>query len=199
MANMIFIDMPAGVGFSYAKTGEASRSSYSLLALHESRIYVNPLKNMKKPRQSPRGVLVGPKVGFKPVKQVYRQVSKKNNVNSSGKRKDAEPTIGVSNSNPSDVLNSVENDVDLGRNGRASSLASKKANFSGSSFWNVKSSSTSTTPIVEKNDKIERLIIDEKVTLVDDEGKLFAKVDSSVDHDSKDEVASVDNEVTNSV
>ncbi|GJV28998.1 ORFIII-like polyprotein [Tanacetum coccineum] len=32
--NMIFMDMPAGVGFSYAKTWEASRSSDSLLALH---------------------------------------------------------------------------------------------------------------------------------------------------------------------
>nr|GEU57954.1 retrotransposon protein, putative, Ty1-copia subclass [Tanacetum cinerariifolium] len=71
-----------------------------------------------------------------------------------------------------------------GRNGKTSSLASKKANSSGSSFWNVKSSSTSTTSIVEKIDKIERLVIDGKVTLVDDEGKLLAKVDSSVDHES---------------
>nr|GEV90389.1 putative reverse transcriptase domain-containing protein [Tanacetum cinerariifolium] len=85
----------------------------------------------------------------------------------------------------------------IGRSGRTSSLASKKANSSGSSFWNVKSSSTSTTSIVEKIDKIERLVIDRKVTLVDDEGKLLAKVDSLVDHDSKDEVASVDNKMTN--
>ncbi|GKA09224.1 hypothetical protein Tco_0688555 [Tanacetum coccineum] len=48
---------------------------------------------------------------------------------------------------------------------------SKKANSNGSSLWNVKSSSTSTTPIVEKIDKIERLIIDGKVTFVDDEVK----------------------------
>nr|GEX94638.1 hypothetical protein [Tanacetum cinerariifolium] len=53
--------------------------------------------------------------------------------------------------------------------------------------------STSTTPIVEKIDKIERLIIDGKVTLVDDEGKPLEKVDSSSDHDSEDEVESVDN------
>ncbi|GKF20984.1 hypothetical protein Tco_0069622 [Tanacetum coccineum] len=54
-----------------------------------------------------------------------------------------------------------------------------------------------TTPIVEKNDKTERLIIDEKVTLVDDEGKPLEKVDSSGDHDSEDEVESVDNEMAN--
>ncbi|GJU40841.1 hypothetical protein Tco_1193798 [Tanacetum coccineum] len=89
------------------------------------------------------------------------------------------------------------NDVDLGTNGRASNMASKKTNSSGSSFWNVESSSTSTTPIVEKIDKIKRLIIDGKVTLVDDKGKPLAKVDSSGDHDSEDEVASVDNEMTN--
>ncbi|GKF03619.1 hypothetical protein Tco_0030542, partial [Tanacetum coccineum] len=60
---------------------------------------------------------------------------------------------------------------------------------------NVESSSTSTTSIAEKIDKIERLIIDGKVTLVDDEGKPLEKVDSSGDHDSEDEVASVDNEI----
>ncbi|GKB67652.1 hypothetical protein Tco_0929064 [Tanacetum coccineum] len=102
------------------------------------------------------GVPVGPKVGFKPVKQVYRQVSKKNNVNTSGnKKKYAEPTIEVSNSNPFDVLNSVENNVDLGTNGGTSN----------------------------------------PVTLVDDEGKPLTKVDSSGDHDSEDEVASVDNDM----
>ncbi|GKC57359.1 hypothetical protein Tco_1084957 [Tanacetum coccineum] len=33
-------------------------------------------KNLKNPSQDPKGVPVGPKVGFKPVKQVYRPVSK---------------------------------------------------------------------------------------------------------------------------
>ncbi|GKC92320.1 reverse transcriptase domain-containing protein [Tanacetum coccineum] len=51
---------------------------------------------------------------------------------------------------------------------------------------NVKSNSTSTTLIVEKIDIIKRLIIDGKVTLVDDEGKPLAKVDSSERHDSVD-------------
>ncbi|GKD48037.1 hypothetical protein Tco_1277013, partial [Tanacetum coccineum] len=130
------------------------------------------VKNIKKPSQATRGVSVGPK-------------------------KDVEPTIEFSHSNPFDVLNSVKNDVDLGTNGGTSNLASKKANSSGLSFWNVESSSTSTTPIVEKIDKIERLIIDGKVTLMDEEGKPLANVDSSGDHDSEDEVASVDNEMVN--
>ncbi|GKB96711.1 hypothetical protein Tco_0982848, partial [Tanacetum coccineum] len=48
-------------------------------------------KNLKKHSQAPRGVLVGPKVKFKRVKQVYRTISKKNNVNTSGnKKKDVE-------------------------------------------------------------------------------------------------------------
>ncbi|GKA53549.1 hypothetical protein Tco_0746864 [Tanacetum coccineum] len=113
------------------------------------------------------------------------------------KKKDAKPTIKVSNSNLFDVLNSVENDVDLGTNGETSNLASKKANSSQSSFWNMDSSGTSTTPIVEKIDRMERLIIDGKVTLVDDEGKPLTRVDSSNDHDSDDEVDLVDNYMTN--
>nr|GEZ07938.1 hypothetical protein [Tanacetum cinerariifolium] len=55
--------------------------------------------------------------------------------------------------------------------------------------------SPSTTPIIEKTDKIEKLIIDGKVTLVDDEEKPLKKVESSRDYDSEDEVASVDNEM----
>nr|GEW12242.1 hypothetical protein [Tanacetum cinerariifolium] len=107
-----------------------------------------------------------------------------------------EPTKKVSNSISFVVLNSVKNDVDLGTNGGTSYLASKKANSSGSSFWNVGSSSTSNTPVVGQIDKIEKLIIDGKLTLVDDEGKSLKKVDALVDHDSDDEVASVDNEMT---
>nr|GEW64241.1 hypothetical protein [Tanacetum cinerariifolium] len=42
-----------------------------------------------------------------------------------------------------------------------------------------------------------RLIIDKKVTRVDDEGKPLKKVDSMVDHDREDEVASVDNRIAN--
>ncbi|GKG14143.1 hypothetical protein Tco_0353743, partial [Tanacetum coccineum] len=53
----------------------------------------------------------------------------------------------------------------------------------------------STTPIIDKIDKIENLIIDGKVTLVDDEGKPLEKVDYSGYYDSEDEVALVDNEM----
>ncbi|GJX52076.1 putative reverse transcriptase domain-containing protein [Tanacetum coccineum] len=122
------------------------------------------VKNIKKPSQNHRGVPVGPKVGFQPTKQVYRQVSKKNNISTSGnKKKDAEPTKEVSKSN----------------------------------LMNAESSSTNITPIVEKNDKMERLIIDGTATLVDDEGISLTRVDSLGDHDSDDEVASVDNDMAN--
>ncbi|GKA03135.1 hypothetical protein Tco_0675916 [Tanacetum coccineum] len=80
-----------------------------------------------------------------------------------------EPTTEVSNSNPFDVLNLIQNDVYLSTNG--------------GSPRNVESTRTSNTPMVEKNDKMERLIIEGKVTLVDD--------------DSKDEVASADNDMAN--
>ncbi|GJR32347.1 hypothetical protein Tco_1108579 [Tanacetum coccineum] len=76
-----------------------------------------------------------------------------------------------------------------------SNLASQEANSSGSSFWNVSSSSPSTNPIVEKINKIERLIIDGKVTLVDDEGKPLKRINSLEDYDSEDEVALFDNEM----
>ncbi|GJZ03749.1 hypothetical protein Tco_0537024 [Tanacetum coccineum] len=55
--------------------------------------------------------------------------------------------------------------------------------------------SPSTTPIIEKIDKIKKLIIDRKVILVDDEGKPLEKVEYSGDYDSEDEVALVDNEM----
>ncbi|GJY34400.1 ribonuclease H-like domain-containing protein, partial [Tanacetum coccineum] len=83
--------------------------------------------------------------------------------------KDVKPTKKVSNSNPFDVLNSVENDVDLGNNGGTSNLASKEANHSGSSIWNLETSSPNTTPSVDNNEKFKKLIIDGQATLVDDE------------------------------
>ncbi|GJU48517.1 hypothetical protein Tco_1218072 [Tanacetum coccineum] len=139
------------------------------------------------------------KVGFKPTKE-YRPISKKPTTNTSGnKKKGVEPTKEVSNSNLFDVLNPVVNDVELGTNGGISNLASNGANSSGSSFWNVKTSSISTTPIVDKIGKLEKLIIDGKVTLMDDDGKPLKKVDYPSDHDSEDGVESVDNDMARSM
>nr|GEU60407.1 hypothetical protein [Tanacetum cinerariifolium] len=161
------------------------------------RIGSDVAKDLKNPTQAPRGVLVGPNVGFKPAKQVYRHVSKKNNANTSGnKKKDAKSRKEVSTPNPVDVLNSVKNDIDLGTNGETLNLASKKANFGGFSFWNVVSISTSTTPIIGNIDKLKRLIIDGKLTLVDNKGKRLENIDYPGDHDSDDEVKLVDNEMT---
>ncbi|GKB08810.1 hypothetical protein Tco_0837122, partial [Tanacetum coccineum] len=124
-------------------------------------------KNLKKPSQAPRCVSVGPKMGFKPAKHFYRRVFKNTNANTSGnKKKDVEHTKEVSNSNLFNMLNLVENDVDLGTNGETSNLASKKANSNGSLFWNMKSSR-----------------------------KPLEKIDSSDDHNSEDEVESVNNKM----
>ncbi|GJR87365.1 zinc finger, CCHC-type containing protein [Tanacetum coccineum] len=70
-------------------------------------------KTLKKPSQTSRGVLVGLKIGFKPQKE-YRPIPKKPTSSPSGnKKKGVVPTIEVSNSNPFEVLNSVDNDVEL--------------------------------------------------------------------------------------
>ncbi|GJU23434.1 hypothetical protein Tco_1156776 [Tanacetum coccineum] len=90
--------------------------------------------------------------------------------------------IVISKSNI-DVLNSVKNDDDLGTNGVHSKSAGNGPNSdvfpSDHGFFNVTSSSTSTTPIVERIDKIERKIIDGKLTLVDDDEKPLPKVVST--------------------
>nr|GEZ15786.1 hypothetical protein [Tanacetum cinerariifolium] len=98
------------------------------------------------------------------------RVVNKHNANTSGnKKKNVEPTKEVSVSNSFDMLNLVKNDVKLGTNWGTSHLASQEANYSRSLFWIVDSSSPSSTPIIEKIDKMEKLIIDGKVTLVDNE------------------------------
>nr|GEU64637.1 hypothetical protein [Tanacetum cinerariifolium] len=114
-------------------------------------------KTVKKPSQTSRGVSVGPKIGFKPQKE-YRLDPKKHNASfSSNKKKGVEPTIEVSNSNPFDVLNTVDNDVEFGTNGRTTSLVNNEATSSRSSFMNIDNDGefASNTPIGEKIDKIE--------------------------------------------
>ncbi|GKC43365.1 hypothetical protein Tco_1061087 [Tanacetum coccineum] len=51
------------------------------------KIISDVLKKLKNPRQAVRGVQVGPKLGFKPTKQVYQLVDKKNGANVIGKKK----------------------------------------------------------------------------------------------------------------
>ncbi|GKA86329.1 retrotransposon protein, putative, ty1-copia subclass [Tanacetum coccineum] len=121
------------------------------------------LKNLKNPRQVVRGVQVGPKLGFKPAKQVYQLVSKKNGANTSGKKKQAGLTRQeVSNSNPFDALNPVENGDDLGTNEGNSKLNDKG-------------------PIMAQ-------MLDEKLVLEDDDVKPLKKVDSPVNSDIDSEV-----------
>nr|GEX14470.1 hypothetical protein [Tanacetum cinerariifolium] len=96
---------------------------------------------------------VGLKVGFKTHKE-YRHVPKKAIANSSGnKKKGVEPINVVSHSNSFDVLNTVDNDMELGTNERTSNS----------------------------------------------DGNPLKKVEYSGDHDSEDEVASVDNDMARSM
>nr|GEV45055.1 hypothetical protein [Tanacetum cinerariifolium] len=62
---------------------------------------------------------------------------------------------------------------------------------------NVDASFPSTTHVVEKFYKIKKLIIEGKVTLMDDEGKPLENIASSYEYDSEDEVASVENDMAN--
>ncbi|GKC79380.1 nucleotide-diphospho-sugar transferase [Tanacetum coccineum] len=149
----------------------------------------NEKKTMKKPSQTSRGILVGPKMGFKPQKE-YRPVTKKPNASSSGnKKKGVEPTIEVSNPNPFDVLNTVDNDVEFGTNRGITNLVNKEATSSGSSFMNIDNDGdfASNTPIGEKIDKIERQICDGKLRLLDNDGNPLAPT-GIVESDSEVEV-----------
>ncbi|GKB58630.1 cytokinin dehydrogenase 3-like protein [Tanacetum coccineum] len=129
-------------------------------------------KTVKKPSQTSQGVPVGLKMGFKPHTE-YRPVFKKSTASSSGnKKKGGEPTIEFSNSNPFDVLNSVDNDVEFGTNGGATNLVINGATSSGSSFMNIDNDGefASNTPIGEKIDKIERQICEGKLRMLDNDG-----------------------------
>ncbi|GJS74022.1 ATPase, F1/V1/A1 complex, alpha/beta subunit [Tanacetum coccineum] len=128
-------------------------------------------KTVKKHSQTSRGVLVGPKMGFKPQKE-YLPVPKKPNASFSGsKKKCVKPTIEVSNSNPFDVLNSVDNDVEFGTNGGTTNLVNNGATSSGSSFMNIDNDGefASNTPIVptgivESDSEVE-VVFDETANL----------------------------------
>ncbi|GJR60071.1 RNA-directed DNA polymerase, eukaryota, reverse transcriptase zinc-binding domain protein [Tanacetum coccineum] len=134
-------------------------------------------------------------MGFKSQKE-YRPFPKKSIASSSGnKKKGVVPSIEVSNSNPFDVLNSVDNHVDLGTNGGTTNLVYNETTSSGSSFMNVDNSSTRTTPIIDKIGKFEELLTSGKATLVDEAGNPLKNVEFPDNYDSEDEVASVDNDM----
>ncbi|GJR01056.1 cytokinin dehydrogenase 3-like protein [Tanacetum coccineum] len=146
-------------------------------------------KTVKKPSQTSQGVPVGPKIGFKPQKE-YRHVPKKPNASSSGnKNKGVETTIEVSNSNPFDVLNSIDNDVEFGTNRGTTNLVNNEATSSGSSFMNIDNDKefASHTPIGEKIDKIERKICEGKLRLLDNDGNPLVPT-GIVESDSEVEV-----------
>ncbi|GJR67042.1 hypothetical protein Tco_0013107 [Tanacetum coccineum] len=120
--------------------------------------------------------------------RVVRHVPKKPTASFSGnKKKCVEPTNEVSNSNPFEVFNSIDNDVELGTNGGTSNLVNNGANSSGSSFMNVENSGTSTTPIIDKIRKFEDLLISGQAILVDEAGDPLKKVECPGDYDSEDE------------
>nr|GFB39968.1 hypothetical protein [Tanacetum cinerariifolium] len=146
-------------------------------------------KTMMKPSQTSHGVSVGLKIGFKPQKE-YRPISKKPNASSSGnKKKGVEPTIEVSNSNPFDVLNSLDHDVEFGTNGGTTNLVNNRATYSGSSFMNADNDGefASNTLIAEKINKIERQICEGKLRLLDNDGNPLVPT-SIVESDSEMEV-----------
>ncbi|GKE80103.1 hypothetical protein Tco_1550103, partial [Tanacetum coccineum] len=137
---------------------------------------------------------VDAKMGFKPQKE-YRHVPKKPTCSNSNKKKCVEPTIEVSNSNPFEVLNSVNNDVELGTNRGTTNLVNNGVTSSGSSFMNVNNSSTGTTPITHKIRKFEELLTSGQAILVDEADNPLKKVEFPGDYDSEDEVALVDNDM----
>ncbi|GKA39979.1 hypothetical protein Tco_0732572, partial [Tanacetum coccineum] len=126
----------------------------------------------------------------------HRYVPKKPIASPSGnKKKGVANTNEVSNSNPFDALNSVDNDVEFGTNGGTTNLVNNEANSSGSSFMNVKNSSTCYTLIIDKIRKFKDLLIDRRAIHVDEVGNPLKKVECPGDYDSEDEVASVDNDM----
>ncbi|GKB96610.1 hypothetical protein Tco_0982747 [Tanacetum coccineum] len=124
-----------------------------------------------------------------------RTLRNSNAIPNGNKKKGVVHTNEVSNSNPFDALNSVDNVVELGTNGGTTNLVKNGANSSGSSFMNFENSSTCNTPIIDKIGKFEDLLIDGQAILVDEAGNPLKRVEILDDYDSEDEVASVDNDM----
>ncbi|GJT08900.1 retrovirus-related pol polyprotein from transposon TNT 1-94 [Tanacetum coccineum] len=121
--------------------------------------------------ECPKNTSAGEKKTVKKPSQTSR-VPKKSTASSSGNKKKAvEPTIKVSNSNPFDVLNSVDNDVEFGTNGGTTNLVNNGATSSGSSVMNtdndVEFSSNAPivpTGIMESDSEVE-VVFDETTNL----------------------------------
>nr|GEU51910.1 hypothetical protein [Tanacetum cinerariifolium] len=115
-------------------------------------------------KKCPKNTGVGEKKIVKMPSQTYR-----------GVLKGVKPTIEVSNSNPFDVLNLVDNDVEFGTNTGNTNLVINEATSSGFSFMNINNDEefSSNTPIREKIDKIKRKICDGKLRLLDNDGNLL--------------------------
>ncbi|GKD27151.1 hypothetical protein Tco_1233365 [Tanacetum coccineum] len=120
-------------------------------------------KNLKNPRQAARGVQVGTKVAFKTLTQVYRPVSNWNNANSNGKKKQV-------------VIASRES---TGKGPKSDMFSYEQGSFN--SMLNLSS-------IIFRINIIEIQIIDEKLTLVDNDGKPLPKVVFTRNVDSDSEV-----------
>ncbi|GJX96975.1 hypothetical protein Tco_0352773 [Tanacetum coccineum] len=136
------------------------------------------------PRQAARGHPFGlkPKSNFvyRPVQPTNKKSGKTNSVSTSGKKmQDELSRQEVSNSNPFDTLNLVENDDDLGTNGGNSKLVEKGADSCVVSSTQrsslVTSGSLNITPLVERTNKIERQMLDKKLVLADDDEKQLNK------------------------
>ncbi|GJW93363.1 hypothetical protein Tco_0173035 [Tanacetum coccineum] len=176
------------------------------------RIVSDVLQNLKNLRSNTRGV----PVGSKPIPNfIYRPVQstiKTNKVPAKPKVTKAIITTS-STSNSFDALNSLVDDDDCGGMNPSSSQEAKQGEGNGkndvhmsvpsSSYYNpyiavisssngsspVTSGSLNTTPLAEKINKIKIQMLDEKLIVVDDDGKPLKKVDCDpVKSDSKSEV-----------
>nr|GFA56847.1 hypothetical protein [Tanacetum cinerariifolium] len=122
------------------------------------------------------------------IKLIYTHVSNKNGASTSGKKKQAEVSRQkISNSNSFDALNFIENDDDLGTNGRIS-----KSPKNGS--LNVVHGSSSNTPIIDNIDKLKRQMLGGKLMFMDDDGNPLVPTGNV---DSKSEVEVVFGEIEN--
>nr|GEU59092.1 putative reverse transcriptase domain-containing protein [Tanacetum cinerariifolium] len=98
-------------------------------------------------------------------------------------------TSAGSNSNPFDVLSSVDNDVEFGTNRGTTNLVNNGATLSGSSFMNIDNDRefASNISIGKKIDKIERQIYEGKLRLLDNDRNPLVLM-SIVESDSEVEV-----------